>query len=142
MLTLPLDASATNYYFRNLEICFATTTTNVWSSQFCDVGKVESSKKQKILKCFWLYYNGGPNSFFFFVINFCTAITQEKEYFISNAWIYYQRVVQKNRRKFWFLKKCCLFLATFLVCGQFSTSKILGKKNYYRDDFNTCMMIN
>jgi hypothetical protein len=48
MLTLPLDASATNYYFRNLEICFATTTTNVCSSQFCDVGKVESSKKQKI----------------------------------------------------------------------------------------------
>jgi hypothetical protein len=47
MLTLPLDAWATNYYFRNLEFVFATTITNVCSSQFCDVAKVESSKKLK-----------------------------------------------------------------------------------------------
>jgi hypothetical protein len=41
MLTLPLDASTTNYYLRNLEFVFATTTTNV-----CDVAKVESFQKK------------------------------------------------------------------------------------------------
>jgi hypothetical protein len=68
------------------------------SSQFCGCSQsriIQKTKEKKIE--IWLYYNGGPNSFFFFVMNFCTAIfTHEKEYFISNAWIYYQRVVSKK----------------------------------------------
>ncbi len=86
MLTPPLDASATNYLllqkFGNV-FCHNNNNQCFVLLNFVDVAKVESSQKTKEKKIeIWLYYNGGPNSFFFLVMNFCTAIfTHEKEYF-------------------------------------------------------------
>jgi hypothetical protein len=74
----------------------------------------------------------GQIVFFFFVMNFCTAIfTHEKEYFISNAWIYYQRVVSKKiEGNFGFGRNVVSFLATFLICGQFVGNLLLFKENF------------
>jgi hypothetical protein len=91
MLTLSLDASATNYYFKNLEFFFATTTTNV-----CDVAKVESFQKTIEKKSKFGYTIMEGQIVFFLVMNFCTAIfTQEEGNILSQMHgFYYQRVVQ------------------------------------------------
>lgn len=79
-----------NVFCHNNNQCFVLLN-------FVDVAKVESSKKQKKKNSKFGYTIMEGQIVFFLVMNFCTAIlTHEKKYFISNAWIYYQRVVSKK----------------------------------------------